>query len=124
MKTLEFLQEHPVATKIIKDHYVKMLEESLAENPNLPENFREFLHERGIDDNEIVAMIDGNPRVLVDVFDNNDVYACLDMQFVNGKPQFGINIDGVISEVKFDNRKDAEQYMITECIKFLETKTN
>lgn len=124
MKTLEFLQEHPVATEIIRTHYLFMLYEGIDRNQGLPDNYKEYLKERGLSNNEVAALIDGNARVLVDVFDNNGIYSCLDMQFVDGKPQFGINIDGAISEVKFNNRKDAEQYMITECIKFLETKTN
>ena len=124
MKTLELLQEHPAATEKIRKHYLTILHDSIASNPDLPENYKEFLEGRGLTDNEIAIMIDGNPRVLVDVFDNNEVYACLDMQFVDGAPMFGININGAISEEKFQYRIDAERVMITECIKFLETKTN
>lgn len=124
MKTLEFLQEHPVATEIIRKYYLNVLHDSIAGNPNLPENYKELLEERSISDKEISSMIDGNARVLVDVFDEHEIHACLDMQFVDEKPQFRVNINGVISKDVFIKRELAEKYMVTECIKFLETKTN
>jgi hypothetical protein len=119
MKAFDILEENPIAKEIIRDHYINLLEDSLKSSPNLPENFREFLRDRCITDKELISMIDGNPRVLVDVFDDNEIHACLDMTFKNGKPVFKININGALSGNSYTERKEAEKEMMFECIKLL-----
>jgi len=120
MKTHEFLETYPNAVQIITKHYVKVMQDSMSDD--LPDNFKDYIEQRGFSIDELSNLIDANPRALIDVFDENDVHACLEMTFIDGKPQFGINIDGAVSEEKFANRKEAEKEMVLECIAFLEDK--
>ena len=120
MKTRELLEKHPKATEIIVEYYNKLIIGSITEE--MPENFREFLKEKGFDVNNLETVINANPRSLLDVFDKHEIYASLDMHFVEGKPIFGVNINGAVSEMKFAERRTAEEYLVMSCIKFLDDK--
>lgn len=121
MKTRDFLEKYPVAVGIITKYYTNLMLETVTDD--MPPNFKEYLEQRGFTLDELANLIDANPRSLLDVFDENDVHASLDMQFVDRKVRFKVNIDGALSDASFENRRDAEQYMVTECIKFLNDKT-
>jgi hypothetical protein len=47
--------------------------ESLKDD-NLPEDFKDHVREQGIDNDNISAIIDGNPRNLFDFFDSHGMY--------------------------------------------------
>jgi hypothetical protein len=51
----------------------KMIESVRGDN-EVPEDFKNFMLEQGIDNDKMSIMIDGNPRMLFDVFDENDIH--------------------------------------------------
>ena len=72
MKGLELIQTYPAAGKVVKDWFFKSMLESFKDD-SLPDEFKEFMLEQGIEDDKIGILIDVNPRMLFDVFDDNDV---------------------------------------------------
>ena len=120
MKTRDFLEQYPGAVDIITKYYTKLMLETMTDD--MPSNFKEYLEQRGFTLDELSTLIDTNPRSLLDVFDENDIHASLDMRFEERQVRFKVNIDGAISEQSFEKRKDAEEYMVYECIKFLNDK--
>jgi hypothetical protein len=123
MKTYEMLQENPVSSKIITSYYTTKMHESIDEDV-FPEEFVEHMKSIVVTEQDLAKLVDANPIGLSEVFDQHEIYACLEMTFDKGKPKFRININGAIGEEVFDNRKSAESVMITECIKMLNTKAN
>jgi|Laugrespbdmm15sn_2_1035079.scaffolds.fasta_scaffold07903_2 hypothetical protein len=72
MKGLELIQKYPTAGKLIKEWFFKAMLESFKDD-TVPDEFKEFMLEQGIEDDKIGVLIDVNPRMLFDVFDENDV---------------------------------------------------
>lgn len=70
MNALKLLQDNPDAAKIIKEYYVELMLNSLDDS-SLPENFKDFLREQGIDDEKVAQMMEANARNVYDVLDDN-----------------------------------------------------
>ena len=77
MKAKEFLQNNPEINKILKEWFFEKLIESLK-NFNHSEEFKEFILKKGISDEQIVTVIDENPRVCFDILDKNDIIILID----------------------------------------------
>jgi hypothetical protein len=72
MKGLELIEKYPAAGKIVKEWFFKSMLESFKDD-TVPDEFKEYMLEQGIEDDKIGVLIDVNPRMLFDVFDENDV---------------------------------------------------
>lgn len=72
MNSLELLQEFPKAAKVIKAWFVSKMMLSL--NANVDEEIREYARQNGIDDDKLSKIINSNPRMLLDVFDEHGIY--------------------------------------------------
>jgi len=70
MNALKLLQDNPDAAKIIIQYYVELMLNSLDDSL-LPENFKEFLQEQGIDEEKVAQMMEANARNVYDVLDDN-----------------------------------------------------
>jgi len=70
MNALKLLQDNPDAAKIIIQYYVELMLNSLDDSL-LPENFKEFLQEQGIDEEKVAQMMEANTRNVYDVLDDN-----------------------------------------------------
>jgi len=73
MKALELLETYPKAGKIVNDWFLDKMLKSLNTDA-IPEEFKEYISHQPIDNQNIAVMIDNNPRVLFDVFDENNVF--------------------------------------------------
>lgn len=72
MNGLELLEKYPKANTVIKQWFLEKMLESLKDE-SLPETFKEYARQQEIDNDKIGKLIDGNPRTLFDVFDENDL---------------------------------------------------
>jgi hypothetical protein len=73
MKGLELLKEHPHTANLIKKWFVSSMVNSLS-GAELPDDFKNYMLEQGVDDEKLAILIDANPRMLFDVFDENKIY--------------------------------------------------
>jgi len=117
MNGLELLKEHPKSSIVVKQWYLDLLLESMKDD-NLPEDFKKYAREAGIDDERIGAMIDASPRGLFDVFDGQKVYISIN---VSSKGVIW-NINGGEPSEFYSTRKDAESAAIVKAFKLLEEK--
>lgn len=72
MNGIELLEKYSKANTVIKQWFLKKMLESLKDE-SLPETFKEYARQQEIDNDKIGKLIDGNPRTLFDVFDENDL---------------------------------------------------
>ena len=72
MKGIELLEKYPESAKIIRAWFLEKMIESL-ETADVPDDFKDMMRETGIEDDKLSVMIDSNPRMLLDVFDENDI---------------------------------------------------
>ena len=117
MKALELLETYPKAGKVVNDWFLDKMLKSLNTDA-IPEEFKEYISNQPIDNQNIAVMIDNNPRVLFDVFDENNVFIQIN---VNKTFSYSINEGDVISG-SWGIRKDAEAAAIESAFELLDEK--
>ena len=121
MNALELLQNNPHAAQVIKDYYVKLMLDTLDESL-LPENFKDFLREQGIDDEKVAQMMEANARNVYDVLDENGFVISMNWDMAFNKFSYHINDDQY--KLLYDSRKEAESAAVNVAIHRLENKLN
>jgi len=112
---LELLEKYPLTAKIVKDWFMKSMLESFKDE-SVPEEFKQFLLEQGIENDKVGKLIDVNVRVLFDVFDNNEIY----ISVFHTPNTFMVSINQNDLGVKYNTRKEAEHAAIEKAFGILE----
>ena len=119
MKTSELLDLYPIATEVVRDWFMDKMAESFK-NQELPKDFKEFMREQGIPNDRLVKLIDVNPRVLFDVFDNNGVI----INIVCTENGFTWDLGDAKNIQFYQYRKDAELEAVQRAFQILHDKLN
>jgi hypothetical protein len=120
MKGIELLEQNPESAKLICSYYLEVMLESLNDD-SLPEDFKDHVRSQGMDNNNIAAILDGNPRNLFDFFDSHNMYISIN-SFSDGSFSYSITADigtSGTSEV-YKTRKEADRNAVETAIKQLE----
>ena len=116
MKAKDLLDSHPLSKEIIKKWFMKEILKSF-ENDDVPQEFKDLILSEGVSDEKLTTLIDVNTRMLLDVFDNNDVIMVITY---HENSNFGWALDDLVSETSFLTRKDAEKNCLIQAFKILE----
>ena len=123
MKGKELLEQNPESAKLICSYYLEIMIESLK-HEGLPEDFKESIREEGIDNNNVGAIIDGNPRNLFDFFDIHGMYINIttfsDTLFFTYSIMY--ETATALSNDVYRTRKEADKGAIETTIKNLELR--
>lgn len=119
MTTNELLDLYPIATEVVRDWFMDKMAESFK-NQELPDNFKNLMREQGITNDKLVKLIDVNPRVLLDVFDDNGVI--INVIHVNGV--FSWNVNTVKNLNSYSSRREAESAAVQRAFQILDDKLN
>lgn len=119
MKTNELLDLYPIATEVVRDWFMEKMAESFK-NQELPKDFKEFMREQGIPNDKLVKLIDVNPRVLLDVFDDNGVI----INVVHSNSVFSWDVNTVKSLDSYSSRREAESAAVQRAFQILDDKLN
>ena len=118
MKGIELLEKYPESAKIIRAWFLEKMIESL-ETADVPDDFKDMMRETGIEDDKLSVMIDANPRMLLDVFDDNDI-VIENSLYPNGT--FTIKIGNQATTQSWKTRKESELFAIDAAFEILENK--
>ena len=121
MKGIELLEQNPESAKLICSYYLEVMLESLNDE-SLPEDFKDHVRAQAMDNRNIAAILDGNPRNLFDFFDSHDMY--IDVRpFTDGSFSYSIiaNIGTSGSSEVYKTRKEADKIAVETAIKQLES---
>ena len=124
MKGLELIVKYPLAGKIVKEWFFKSMLESFKDD-SVPDEFKEYMLEQGIEDDKIGVLIDVNPRMLFDVFDENDVIIQIipikedKVKYLSRVNQFETPYD---FRRPYFTRKEAELFAVEAAFEILENK--
>jgi hypothetical protein len=121
MKAIELLEQNPESAKLICSYYLEVMLESLNDE-SLPEEFKDHVRSQAMDNNNIAAILDGNPRNLFDFFDDQSLF--INIMTEKGKT-FSYNIIDYVSvgsTLMAKTRKEAEKEAIITAIGMLETR--
>ena len=119
MKATELLEKYPLSTEVVREWFMQKMMESVIEADEVPEDFKNFMLEQGIDNNKMAIMIDSNPRMLFDVFDENDLFIEI---FMYPDVTFTCKIGNEATTNSWKTRKDAESFAIEAAFEMLENK--
>ena len=121
MKGIELLEKYPESAKIIRAWFLEKMIESL-ETADVPDEFKDMMRETGIEDDKLSIMIDSNPRMLLDVFDDNEIY----LNIFRVKNIFMWSLYDIEEQILdgrvFNTRKEAELFAIEAAFEILENK--
>jgi hypothetical protein len=118
MKGLELLEKHPLAANVVRDWFMNQMLESFKDE-TVPEGFKQYMLEQGIDNDKVGILIDVNPRNLLDVFDENNIIIETSL-YPNG--EFTIKIGNEATTNSWKTRKEAELFAIEAAFEILESK--
>ena len=125
MKGLDLLEKYPVSTEIIRAWFMERMIESLQDE-NVPDEFKDFMREQGVQNDKLGTMIDVNPRMLLDVFDDNEIYIQIGVnRDSNLYFQYKINdflIGHFFRDLKYKTRKEAELFAVEAAFEMLEER--
>jgi hypothetical protein len=119
MTTNELLDLYPIATEVVRDWFMDKMAESFK-NQELPKDFKEFMREQGIPNDKLVKLIDVNPRVLFDVFDDNGVI----INVVHSNGVFSWDVNTVKSLDSYSSRRETESAAVQRAFQILDDKLN
>jgi hypothetical protein len=119
MTTNELLDLYPIATEVVRDWFMDKMAESFK-NQELPKDFKEFMREQGIPNDKLVKLIDVNPRVLLDVFDDNGVI----INVIHSNGVFSWDVNTVKSLDSYSSRREAESAAVQRAFQILDDKLN
>jgi hypothetical protein len=118
MNGLQLLEKHPYATEVIRAWFLEQMIESLNDQ-SVPDEFKDFMRDQGIDNSKLSVMIDANPRMLFDVFDENDLFIEI---FMYPDVTFTCKIGNEATTNSWKTRKEAEMFAIEAAFEILENK--
>jgi hypothetical protein len=125
MQAQELLETYDKAGIVIKQFYLQHMLESLN-NENLPENFKDFVREQGIDNDTVAVMLTASPRTFFDVFDNHKIYIEILVDLTKDNALFSYVIDGNMMDnvegVLYNSRIEAERVAIEKAFEILNDK--
>ena len=122
MNGLEVLEKYPLAKNVVKDWFMRTMLESFKDE-NVPEEFKQFMLEQGIEDDKVGKLIDVNVRILFDVFDENEIY----INITKGESNYFMwgyadDTRQYIKDGLVKTRKEAEHAAVEAAFDILETK--
>ncbi len=126
MNSEKILNANPKVASLIHDYYLNRMLDAL-EDETLPTEFKEFAKEKGLPFANIVAMMEVNPRQLIDFFDDRDIYINVTryVASIDDKPHCILDHNSTVkSKNVFDTRKEAEMEGVILAIEMLEKKLN
>jgi hypothetical protein len=123
MTGAELLETYPKAAVAIKEFYYGKMINSLEEDNDIPQEFKDMVKAQQFDSEYVATFIDNNPRFLFDIFDENDIYINV-TAFPN--KLFIYSLVGEVAEVgsteTSNTRKEAEKLVIERAFEILNNK--
>jgi len=125
MKAIELLEKYPEAAKVINQFYHAKITDSMS-TADVPEEFKEMLKQQEFDNEYIASFIDNNPRMLFDVFDDNELHIEILVMYSDRPSIFTYTvIEGDLvhtQPTKYTSRIEAEKVAIETAFQILNEK--
>jgi hypothetical protein len=118
MSGIELLEKYPLAAKVVNEWVMKQMLESFKDE-SVPDDFKDFMLQQGVENDKLGVMIDTQPRFLFDVFDHNDVM--IEIMIYPDKT-FTCKVDNRGTVQSWKTRKESEVFAIATAFDILEEK--
>ena len=123
MKAIDLLEKYPLSAKIVREWFLNQMLESFKDEI-APEEFKQYMLEQGVENANVAVLMDVNPRMLLDVFDENEVFIFIHYMDVKDNVEFFYSFRNIdTNPVKlFKTRKEAELFAIEVAFDILENQ--
>lgn len=126
MTGLELLEAYPKAAVAIKEFYYGKMVDSLSEDSDIPQDFKEMIKSQQFDSEYVATFIDNNPRFLFDIFDANSVYIEILVDYSKNEAEFTYGViddDEMNTESTiYKSRIEAEKVAVEKAFQLLNDK--
>ena len=126
MTGLELLEAYPKAAVAIKEFYYGKMVDSLSEDSDIPQDFKDMVKAQQFDSEYIATFIDNNPRFLFDIFDSNAVYIEILVDYSKNDAEFTYGViddDEMNTESTiYNSRVEAEKVAVEKAFQLLNDK--
>lgn len=112
---IDLLKKYPEAAEVVRTYYLELMLDALN-TEDLPDNFKEYVREKGLKNEDIVKMLEASPRSMFDVFDDHDLYIQVTGDNTQG---WYWEVEGSVDNPKCETRKDAEKNAVEESFRIL-----
>lgn len=118
MKGLEILQKYPHSADVVRKWLFDKMMESMQDD-SVPEDFKQAMMNEAVTNERLAVFIDTNPRMLFDVFDENDIII-----IIKYHDNFGFTwaVEEADDQSFYKTRKEAEISAIEVAFEILENK--
>lgn len=118
MTIKEILDKYPNVKEELKKFFLQKLEESIKENKDIPQSFKDRLHKESLNDETLLNYLESNPRLICDFMDNRNVFISI-MCIEQGLFTYTINEE--TSKIVYNSRKYAEIQSVVRSIEIYST---
>jgi hypothetical protein len=124
MTGAELLETYPKAAAAIKEFYYGKMIESLEEDNDIPQEFKDMVQAQQFDSEYVATFINTNPRFLFDIFDSNNINIVIHVYTEKPPTEFAFSIpqDNLDYDQLYPTRKEAEAAAIEQAFKILNEK--
>lgn len=116
---LQLLRDNANTTEVVKDWFMSQMIGSFKDQ-SVPQDFKDYMKAQGVSDDHIVMILEANPRILFDVFDNNELI----INVIHTGNGFSWDVADVKSVKLYSSRKQAEIDAVTRAYEMLNDKLN
>ncbi len=128
MTGAELLETYPKAAAAIKEFYYGKMIESLEEDNDIPQEFKDLVQAQQFDSEYVATFIDTNPRFLFDILDANEIIIHTPSVWIEGVVEFGYTVastkgrDVIGSFETYPHRNIAEKHAVEKAFEILNEK--
>jgi hypothetical protein len=118
MEGITLLEKYPFAAKVMKDWFLERMITSLNDE-SIDQDFKDYILKQGLENEKMAILIDANPRMLFDVFDENDIVI---ETLLYPSKEFTVIIGRQATTNSWKTRKESELFAIEAAFEILENK--
>jgi hypothetical protein len=115
----KLLEKYPYATDAVRDWFMGKMIESFKDQ-SVPAEFKEFMRQQGVSNDRIAKILGENPRVLFDVFDDNNLI----INIIYTDQGFTWDVEDVKSIQYYPSRREAEGAAVERTFRILDERLN
>lgn len=116
---INLLEKYPYTADVVRQWFMGKMIESFKDQ-SVPAEFKEFMRQQGISNDRLSKILSDNPRVLFDVFDDNNLI----INIIYTEQGFTWDVDTVKSVQYYSSRRDAEGAAVERAFRILDEKLN
>lgn len=119
---LELMEKYPEAAKEVVAFYLDKLLDSLK-TESVPEDFKQYVRQQGVDNNTIAKIVENSPRMLFDVFDAYELF--VETMYMENAFHYTVSngTEIIASNSKnYNTRKECDHAAVEDAFKLLNDK--